>query len=605
MAAPPAGRANLTRALLSAVLLATAVPIMLDHGQRATADPVVVDYVLPNRGPLGAVTVIGDSVMLGHGYYEPTLADQLVANGWGPVRLRGGVAISAGNEPVQNELKASWWIEQWRAQGWDAPVVLVNVGANDSGFCKTNINCAREAILHVVDAIGPGKRIWWPMITRLQRSPFIEEQNNWNAALAQIAAERDDFWTWDWPREFVSGGYSTSDGVHLTPSGYRRRSALMAERLTADLATSRRMGGEAALPAPSGPPSTFVPVDPVRVVDTRTGPPGRRGAASTMTIDLTPFLPDEVDPGDVTAAAVQVTAAEPSGDGFLAARRCDSPPGGSSVNYTAGASRGAMTISPVDAGTLCVYAHTETDVVVDLQGLFVAGDGGASFTPVAPTRLIDTRETIRSRDASFVTRVPTPPQADAVAVNLTAAAVSSVGNLRAYPCDTDQPTVSNVNYRPGAAIASAAFVPTGSTNELCVATSTPVDVIVDLTGEFRGDGTGLAFAAAAPTRTVDTRDASFGWSPVHGAGQTIDARVAPAGAEAVSGTLTMVRPVGRGFTTAYDCSERPATSSINAPAGVAIANSLTTGVSADGRLCLYSNQLSQTVFDTTGWWLPT
>ncbi|MEO1057657.1 MAG: SGNH/GDSL hydrolase family protein, partial [Actinomycetota bacterium] len=156
-------RRALRSLLIVAVVVAATLPALTERAQPAEAAPSVFDFTLPNPGPLGPITLIGDSVLHGHGAYSPTLPDQLAARGWGPIRFRGGVAISAGNEPVQNELKASYWIQTWRSQGWDAPVVMVNIGANDSGFCKTSISCARRAIMHVVDTVGPGKKIWWPM----------------------------------------------------------------------------------------------------------------------------------------------------------------------------------------------------------------------------------------------------------------------------------------------------------------------------------------------------------------------------------------------------------------------------------------------------------
>jgi hypothetical protein len=35
-----------------------------------------------------------------------------------------------------------------------------------------------------------------------------------------------------------------------------------------------------------------------------------------------------------------------------------------------------------------------------------------------------------------------------------------------------------------------------------------------------------------------------------------------------------------------------------------LANSLTTGISAQGRLCVMSRSAASTVFDTSGWWIP-
>ena len=199
------------------------------------------DIMLSSAGPLGAVTVVGDSVLLGAGLWSPTLPDQLQANGWGPIRFRAGVGDKAG--PTGSTSTAGWWIESWRREGWDAPNVIVNLGANDSALCRTDVACSRRRILDVVDVIGPGHRIWWPMITR---NPGSEaDAAAWNAALAQIAAERDDFFTWDWPLEMASGGYVSTDNTHLDVGGYRQRSLRMAAAFTADLA---RRSGWAAMP---------------------------------------------------------------------------------------------------------------------------------------------------------------------------------------------------------------------------------------------------------------------------------------------------------------------------------------------------------------------
>ncbi|MEP4650383.1 MAG: SGNH/GDSL hydrolase family protein, partial [Ilumatobacter sp.] len=78
--------------------------------------------------------------------------------------------------------------------------------------------------------------------------------------------------------------------------------------------------------------------------------------------------------------------------------------------------------------------------------------------------------------------------------------------------------------------------------------------------------------------------------------------VAPSTPAAVTGTLTLVRPVSTGFATAFGCVGAPPTSSANAGAGVIGANSVTTSVT-NGRMCLTSSARAQTVFDTNGWWI--
>jgi hypothetical protein len=575
--------------MLGALALVAVGLIVANPDGSAEGDVLSKDITLSVAGPLGPVTVVGDSVLLGSALWGPTLPDQLQASGWGPIMFRATVGGQAG--PTRGTASAGWWIETWRQQGWDAPNVIVNLGANDSGICRTDVACSRRRILDLVEVIGPGHRIWWPMITRNPTS--TAEAVAWNTALAQIATERDDFFTWDWPTEMAIGGYASPDNTHLDAAGYRRRSLRMAAEFTGDLARATRVGGDADLPAPAASASTYVALAPTRVVDTRHDADGRRPAGSKLVVDFGDRLP-----AGSKAVAIGLTAVTPDAAGYLSAGPCGTPNDGSSVNFTPGGARAAMTVTPLGSdGRVCVFNSTGTDILVDLQGVFVDGAGESSFTPLATNqRLIDTRATGRSR----VLVVDTPPAATAVAVNLTVVGADEPGWLRATPCNAVA-EVSNVNFLPTEAIAGSAFVATSPQDTICVETSTSADVIVDLTGTF-GDG-GLSFVPVRPTRMLDTRNAIGGWSPIHGAGQTLDVRVAPDGAEAVTGTLTIVDPMRAGYLTAFGCGPTPATSSVNADAGRALANSLTTGVSDAGRLCVYTDPVTHSLFDVTGWWV--
>ena len=146
-------------------------------------------------------------------------------------------------------------------------------------------------------------------------------------------------------------------------------------------------------------------------------------------------------------------------------------------------------------------------------------------------------------------------------------------------------------------------MPVSDAGTICVFVKSNAHVTVDLTGTFSGDGE-LVFVPVTPTRTIDTRDATGGWGPIHGGGQTIDARVAPAEARAVSGTLTLVEPLKPGHLRAFSCGAVPDTANVNAAAGQVLANSLTTGLDDGGRLCLFARSATSTVFDTSGWWVP-
>lgn len=549
-------------------------------------------------GPLGAVTVIGDSVLLGSLLYDPTIGAQLEARGWGPIRSRAGLGMSTGVNNVTLEVRASYWVQRWRDEGWDAPNVFVNLGANDSGICETNVRCSRNAIMFLVDEIGPGHNIWWPQITRYL--PNTAHAIAWNEALRQIDAELPNFYTWDWPLVMSVDGYRSTDNTHLDVSGYRRRSYRMATEFTADLARASHTGGDAVLPTPTLPASEFLPMVSERALDTRLTLPEGVGSGSTVTVNLTDFVPD-----DANAVAAYVSATNTTGDGFLTAYDCAADrPATSNVNYLSGQTRGAVALTPISAtGTLCIYSSAAADVLVDVQGAFVpattAPPEGLRFNPLdTPIRLLDTRES----SPGHVLIIDAPNGADAVALNITAIAGNEFGYLVAYPCGTDAPTSASVNHLPGDVVAGTAFVPVSADGTVCVYSLALIDVVVDLTGTFNSDD-GLAFVPVVPTRTLDTRTGIGGWSPIHGQGQVVDAQVAPVGARAVSGTMTIAFPLRPVFLRAWGCGNAPTTSNVNAVGFGAIANSVTTGVDPNGRLCVYSLSATGSVFDTSGWWI--
>jgi hypothetical protein len=380
--------------------------------------------------------------------------------------------------------------------------------------------------------------------------------------------------------------------THLSPDSYRKRSQVMSRQITNDLAFARRVGGDAALPQPIGEPATFVPLPPVRVADTRAGGAPVAGG-STLRIDMSGFVP-----AGTTSVAVNLTADQAQGPGYLAGYPCDRPLGDvSNVNYAPGVARGALGVIPLVDDDLCVFTRATSHVIVDLQGAFVDDDSGTRFTPLTPARLLDTRDTGRASTL----QIQAPAGAQAVSVNLTATNVTAAGWLKAYPCDGTPPEVSNVNYHPGDSVASGAFVPVSATGTFCVQSLNAVDVVVDITGTFSDDGD-LRFVRTDPTRMLDTRNGVGGWSPIHGAGQTLDVGVVPPSASAVTGTLTMVDPMRPGWLAPFPCGTLPPTSTVNGFPSTVFANSTTVGVTS-GRLCIAALSATHTLFDVTGWWV--
>jgi hypothetical protein len=113
-----------------------------------------------------------------------------------------------------------------------------------------------------------------------------------------------------------------------------------------------------------------VPVVPVRILDTRDGTGGWKGAlAPTQSIDLGVGGVAGV-PANTEAALVNVTVTGTAGPGYLTVYPCgQTPPSTSNLNFEAGQTvANLVTVHLGDSGKVCLYAYNGTDVVVDLAG---------------------------------------------------------------------------------------------------------------------------------------------------------------------------------------------------------------------------------------------
>jgi SpoIID/LytB domain protein len=137
--------------------------------------------------------------------------------------------------------------------------------------------------------------------------------------------------------------------------------------------------------------SGFEGRSPDRIVDTRTGqgaPLGRLGAGQTLHVPVSGV--GDVPSTGVTAVALNVTAVEPTGWGFLTVWPCGSPmpPDASNVNFIkAGAVEPNSVLVPVDStGEVCIWTYEASHVLVDVNGWFTSG-----FEGRAARRFVDTR----------------------------------------------------------------------------------------------------------------------------------------------------------------------------------------------------------------------
>jgi hypothetical protein len=116
--------------------------------------------------------------------------------------------------------------------------------------------------------------------------------------------------------------------------------------------------------------SRLTTVVPTRFLDTRFGTGGWLGRAGVeQTLDVTVGSTSGI-PSRATAAVLNVTVAGATSAGFLTVFPCDQPvPNASNVNFVAGtAVANAVTVKLAADGSLCVYASSRADVLVDLAG---------------------------------------------------------------------------------------------------------------------------------------------------------------------------------------------------------------------------------------------
>jgi hypothetical protein len=239
-----------------------------------------------------------------------------------------------------------------------------------------------------------------------------------------------------------------------------------------------------------------------------------------------------------------------------------------------------------------------------------------NFTPVEPNRRIDTR--LRPPDPKRVDRSEVrtvdltghvPADATAVVLNVTAVDAVATGWLTVYPCG-DAPYVSNVNYTAQQTTPNLVTVRLNAARKVCIYAHEPVHIIVDLAGSFGPSGPSR-FVPLDPTRAVDTR---------LGIGRPTTAKVAagtaieiplrglygiPADATAAVVNLTAADADAVGYLTAYPCTYFPAVvSNVNYVANRAVPNLATVRLSADGKICIFSERNAHVIVDVFGAYAP-
>ncbi len=262
---------------------------------------------------------------------------------------------------------------------------------------------------------------------------------------------------------------------------------------------------------PDATGSTFVPLKPTRLLDTRQGTGGVSGpltshVAKSFQVTSSSGAAGTI-PTNATAVTGNLTVTQQTSLGYLYLGPAgQNDPTSSTLNFPLGDDRAnAVTVALGSGGTLWVtYAAPKlgatAQVIFDATGYFVPDATGASYVPLTPTRILDSRYAIGPK-GPFLSHVAVPfavsgagagagipDNATAVTGNMTVTQQTSMGYLYVGPDAMGDPPASMLNFPTGDDRANSVTIALGS-GILWVTYAAPrlgdtAQVLFDVTGYF-------------------------------------------------------------------------------------------------------------------------
>lgn len=322
---------------------------------------------------------------------------------------------------------------------------------------------------------------------------------------------------------FVAG--ETRANLVTVPVGTNGRVSLFnwtgSAHMIADVVGFYRTAGAA-----SGFGSAY-PEVPFRLFDSRDHPNGltHPGGWWTLGLEMAPGI----DPSSITALAINITAINPSRNGYLKAwSGAGTEPNASSLNYTKGTVTPNMAIVKTRACASCFHTpmpvfeianyggsvHFAVDVVAVYDDTSLeASYPSARYRPLSnPVRIVDTRSglgtaTLGGGQTRTVATPGTVAGIDtwALSANLTAVRPSKTTYVTSWPFGFSRPVVSNLNAQSGDVVANMAMLGVGEGNRFNLFNfAGRTDVLVDVSGTFELYGTGSSTSPrAVPSGPAD------------------------------------------------------------------------------------------------------
>ena len=180
-------------------------------------------------------------------------------------------------------------------------------------------------------------------------------------------------------------------------------------------------------PAAVSQPGAFVSPAPSRLLDTRAGPGAPKAPVaghSTVTLAVAGVSP--IPSSNVAAVVLNVTVTDvATAGGYLTVYPTGSPqPTASNLNFVKKQTvANLVTVSLGTSGAVSIYngSSSKVDIVADVSGYYLGGGTVTQpgmFTPLAPTRILDTRSGVGAAKKAVAAQR---------SINLTVAGVGSAG----------------------------------------------------------------------------------------------------------------------------------------------------------------------------------
>ncbi|MTD15158.1 hypothetical protein GIS00_14535 [Nakamurella sp. YIM 132087] len=398
--------------------------------------------------------------------------------------------------------------------------------------------------------------------------------------------------------------------------------------------TAAEQAGSAAADPVTG---TFSPVDPVRLLDTRTGngaPKARIRPGASITVAFTGR--GGIPGTDVRAVAAALTVVGPGNTGTLSvAPDGDIDKKAVVINFAAGKSITGTTLLPIGFEGQVVLTNVSAgyiDLVADVTGWYHAGNQflvPGAYVAVDPVRQLDTRTgngapkarlaAGASIEVAFTRRSGIPSNGVGTVVSaLTVVGPGASGTLAVAPKGAPGRTAVVINFAARQSITATALMPMGEGGRVVLTNRSggPIDLVADTTGWFRSGAPEVAggYASIDPARLLDTRTGQGASKARVRAGGAITVSltgrfgVPATGVSTVLAALTVVAPSRSGsLAVAPAGSPAKRATVVNFTAGQGITNSVLLPTGEGRRITLTNNSTGpiDLVADGTGFVLDT